>query len=81
LALLIAYRLLTGGISLNGLLTMDGEQFSPERAQLLVASVAGLLAYATATLSQGKFPEIPNSLLALFAASHFIYIGGKVSGR
>lgn len=81
LALLIVYRVLTGKIALGGLLTMDGKRFSPERLQLLACTIAGLAAYASDALAEQKMPDLPSGALALFAASHAVYLGGKVAGR
>ena|ERR1700722_1990716 len=78
LSALLGYRLLTREISVTGLLTVDGQIFSPSRLQLLLVTVSGLAAYATSSLSAGTLAPIPNSLVAVFAASHAGYIGAKV---
>ena len=75
--LLIGYRLLVGRINLAGVLTVDGESFSPSRLQLLVATVSGLAAYATASLNAHAMVPVQNDLVALFALSHASYIGPK----
>jgi hypothetical protein len=75
--LLLGYRILTRQISLAGILTVDGDTFSPTRLQLLLVTVSGLTAYATASLSAHTLLPIPNSLVAVFAFSHAAYIGGK----
>lgn len=74
---LLAYRLLTGRINLGGLLTVNGQTFSPSRLQLLIATVSGLAAYATASLSAHALLPVPNEWLALFALSHGSYLGPK----
>lgn len=75
--LLVGYRLLTGQINLGGLLTVEGETFSPARLQLLVTTVSSLAAYATASLSAHAMVPIHNGLLAVFALSHASYLGPK----
>jgi len=74
---LIGYRLLVGRINLGGVLTVDGKRFSPSRLQLLVATVSGLAAYATASLSAQTMLSVQNELVALFALSHASYLGPK----
>jgi hypothetical protein len=81
LAGLIAFRILTGQIVLAGLLTMDGQKFSPERLQLLIFTIAGLAAFAASALAQHKLPAIPEDLLVVFAASQSVFLGGKIAGR
>jgi hypothetical protein len=76
--LIVGFGLLTGGIRLAGVLTVDGETFSPSRLQLLAVSVSGLAAYATACLSAQEMVPVPGDLIALFAASHAVYLGPKV---
>lgn len=77
----ILYGLLIGEIALSGLLTMDGNRFSPERLQLILVTVAGVIAYVGSSVSAGTIVEIPDSLLVLFGVSHSVYLGGKVAGR
>jgi hypothetical protein len=81
LAALIFYRILTGQITLNGLFTMDGERFSPERLQLLLITVGILAWYVQDALGSNAMPTPSNDLLVILGASHFVYIGGKVAGR
>jgi hypothetical protein len=78
LTLLIGYRLLTGRIRLAGVLTADGSAFSPSRLQLLAVTVGGLATYATACLSAKQMLPVQGDLVALFAASHAIYLGPKI---
>jgi hypothetical protein len=88
-AFLVAYRFLTGQISLRGLLsraagTTDSGgsgKFSPERAQLLVVTVGALAAYVSTALSEGRMPEVDGGVLTLFAVSHGVYLGGKITRR
>ncbi len=86
LSALVGFRLLTGRIDLTGVLSVEGTMaapssarpsFSPARLQLLVTTVAGLAAYATASLSARKMVPIHDDLVALFALSHVCYMGPK----
>jgi hypothetical protein len=77
---IIVYRLLTGDISLKGLLTRDGDRFSPARLQLLVTTIGSLVAYAGVALAEKALPTLPDELLFLVAASNTFYLGGKVVG-
>jgi hypothetical protein len=83
-ALLIVYRLVTVRASLRGLIRTgeapsgsQGGRFSPERLQLLVLTVGGLIAYAVTALSERRMPPVDEGVLALFAFSHAVYLGGK----
>ena len=89
LAALFAYRLLTGGIRVTGLLydksAGRGERgpgaFSPARLQLLVVTVAGALYYMTMVfrgVEPGHFPVVPKWLLMGVGGSHAFYLGGKL---
>jgi hypothetical protein len=80
-AALILYRLLSGQIALDGLLTMDGQRFSPERLQLLLVTLAALAIYAEEALANQKMPEVPDGLLPILVGSHVLYLGGKIAGR
>ena len=77
MGLLTGYRLLVGRINLSGLLTVDGQRFSPARVQLLVTTVSGLAAYATASLSAHAMVPVQNELVAIFGLSHASYLGPK----
>jgi hypothetical protein len=81
LTTLIAYRVLTGAISLNGLFSMDGVRFSPERMQLLLVTLLMAAGYAEESLRTMKMAPIANEFVVLFAASHAAYLGGKTAGR
>jgi hypothetical protein len=81
LAALLAYRLLTRQINLNGLLSRKGETtaVSPERVQLLLATLAlsakflGDVAHTT----NGKMPDITPQWLLIFGGSSGIYASIK----
>jgi hypothetical protein len=78
---LVAFRLLTGRIALAGLLTQDGDKFSPERLQLLLATIGALVAYAAQALDARAMPADASELLILMAGSNALYLGGKFAGR
>jgi len=78
LAAVVAYQLLTGRINTLGLLQQkDGsEQTSPERIQLLLATIAASASYAAeAAHSTGpNLPDISNNWLYLMGGSSGIYV-------
>ncbi len=74
---LVIYRTFTGQIQLDGLLTTDGNTFSGSRLQLLILTVGGLVAYATASLTAHKLLPIQDGTVVLFAASHATYLAAK----
>jgi hypothetical protein len=75
----IVYRMLTGRISLKGLFTIDGTRFSPERLQMLVVTLGVLASYVQGSLTAHKMQPIPSELFSVFAASHVLYLGGKIA--
>lgn len=82
---IVTYRLLTGGININGLLLdkTGGRAFSPGRLQLLVVTLGIAIYYLSMVLENketGKFPDLPNEFLLALGGSHVFYIGGKVYG-
>lgn len=81
LAAMVAYRVLTGGISLNGLFSMPDASFSPERLQLFIVTLLMAAGYAEESLRTMHMSPISNEFVALFAASHAAYLGGKTAGR
>jgi hypothetical protein len=85
-ATLVTYRILTGRTALNGVFTMDGDRFSPERLQMLFVTLGALAIYASEALaapvaSTKSLPPLPEGLLAFLAGSHVLYLGGKIAGR
>jgi hypothetical protein len=80
--LVIAWKLLTGGIRLNQLLSgdrWDGDTyFSWGRVQFLAVSlfVAGQYLLGV-TQDPSKFPKIPNGVVALLGGSAAVYAGEK----
>lgn len=85
IALIVAFRLLSGGIKTEGLLevtTNDG--FSPARLQLLLATFGGAgfyLLQILETAGQSQFPAVPEELLLLLGASNSGYLAAKVYTR
>lgn len=81
---IILYKILSGSIDLNGLLTGDrrdgSEFFSPGRAQLLAFTIMTAFNYLMEVVrspSLQALPTIPHSTLAILAGSHLLYLGGK----
>jgi hypothetical protein len=77
LAVTLAYRMLTREINLRGLLTdsIHRERVSPERVQLLVASLTISAQYAGAVLRAkgGTMPDVGTTSLVLLGASSGLY--------
>lgn len=77
----VASQLLTGHINMRGLLMKkEGDRaFSPERVQLLLATLAAAFQYLSEVLKDPtRFPEIPRSWLLLFGGSHALYLGRRL---
>jgi hypothetical protein len=90
LAVIIAYRLLTGGINTRYLLYIkrrDGAKYlSPERLQLLIFTMGTAAFYLLHVVNSLKMatpsspavlPDVSKETLALLGGSHGIYLGGK----
>ena len=82
LAVVIAYKLMTGGINMAGLLDDKvSRDLSPGRVQLLAFTVAGAGYYLLLAVEQaasGLLPAVPPEMLLLVCGSQFVYLGGKV---
>ncbi len=82
MAIVIAYRMLTGRINVRGLLS-DREDggFSVSRAQLLVLTLVGLILFIArvAGSKPGTLPDVPQELLAAVGGSNGVYL--VVKGR
>lgn len=85
-AVLVLYRCLTGDVNVSGMLSHDDDSaVAADRAQLLFVFLLTLGTYARSALAtQGfdaplpsKLPEAPTELVALFGASHTVYLSGK----
>jgi hypothetical protein len=83
LAAIVGYKLLTGGINTRYLLygtRPDGTRyFSPERVQLLVATLAIAAQYllAASHTDSHSLPTLPGGTLQLLGLSNSVYLGGK----
>jgi hypothetical protein len=83
LALVVVFKLLTGGVNGHGLLsTSVGHDTDLERIQALVISIGGAAAYAFVGLQaigEGvkEIPGIPEELLAAYGGSQLLYLIGK----
>jgi hypothetical protein len=77
LAAVVAYQMLTGRINIMGLFQQkDGTaQTSPERIQLLLATIAAAASYLgeVAKSTNGTMPDVSNSWLYLMGGSSGIY--------
>ena len=78
----VAWKLLTGGISLQQLFYGDrrggGVEFSPGRVQIFIVTVLVALHYLTQVIQHPTgFPEIPQAWLAAMGGSHLAYLSGK----
>lgn len=82
LAVIIAYRMLTGSINTRGLLhdKGSGSGFSPARLQLLISTIAFGFYYIGQVVNNTQtkgFPPVPNEMLMLLGGSHVFYLGTK----
>ena len=77
LVALVGYRLLTDQINMQGLMSYDDGSFAPERAQLLAATMAGVIVYAQQAIANQALVDPPAYLLQGMAASNLLYLGGK----
>lgn len=87
-AALIGYRLLSGDIRTDGLLG-DGDGPTPERVQMLIATlitVGGYLvtvldARAEAAQALTALPDPPTSLIVIFGGGQALYLAGKLTRK
>jgi len=81
LAAVVLFQIATRRINLGGLITQkDGsDQVSPERIQLLLATLAASATYfgQVATNTSGTLPDVSPQWLYLFGGSSGIYVAGK----
>jgi hypothetical protein len=76
----VASQVLTRQINTRGLLMRkEGDRaFSPERVQLVLATLAVAFQYLSQVLKDPRhFPDVPQSWLLLFGGSHALYIGRR----
>ncbi len=82
-ALVVAWKLISGGIVTDGLLrTSEGgkRQSSPGRQQLLLFTIIAALQYLGTVWknpSAESLPAPPQGMLAVLAGSQAVYLGGK----
>ena len=87
LALVVAYKMLTGKINTTGLLKdKETGAISPGRVQLLLFTLMGAGSYLgmTATLAAEDppmLPDVPDELLLVVTGSNLVYLGGKSYSR
>ncbi len=77
---IVAVQILTGQISTKGLLMKKeaDRSFSPERVQLLLATLAAAFAYLAQVLKDPThFPQVSQNWLLLFGGSHAFYLGRR----
>jgi len=80
----ILHRLVVGRINTDGLLRDEHDEFSPARVQLLVSTLAvlGIYAAKASKFTHGDaIPDLDNTLLGIFGASHGIHLSAKSFGR
>lgn len=83
----ILWKVFTGTISLDWLLYGDARDpegggsaafFSPGRAQMLMFTVVYAVYFLLQVIQDPtKFPDVPNTLVAILGGSHAVYLGGK----
>jgi hypothetical protein len=82
LAAIIALRMLSGKIPVQGILTTAGGDADPERVQSLLVTafvIGALITDLPGSVERRSLPEIPQSLLLLLAGSNSLYLGGKIA--
>jgi len=86
LAAIVVYKILTGRITMRGLLNDEHGAFSPGRLQLLLFTLAmashllSQIVNSTAGAVPGNpahFPVLDHKLLLALFGSHSLYLGGK----
>lgn len=81
LAGIVLFQIATRRINLDGLITRKNgsDQVSPERIQLLLATIAASATYFSqvAANTSGKLPDVSPQMLYLFGGSSGIYVAGK----
>jgi hypothetical protein len=83
LAAIVCYQILTGRIHLTGLLRdkTRRNQLSPARIQLLLVTIFGAGMMLRSAAGQGALTLLPPEVVALFGASHGLYLGNKYLNR
>jgi hypothetical protein len=89
LMIIIACKVIAGDIDRSGLLTVSKDprrtdapsEFSPARAQMLMATLLGAMYYLIQVInspSSDSLPDVPSALVGIIGGSHAIYLAGKV---
>ena len=90
LMIVVASKVFAGGIGLAGLLTVskrpgqspnEPAEFSPARAQMLMATLLAAMYYLLHVInnpSADSLPDAPSTLVGVLGGSHAIYLAGKV---
>jgi hypothetical protein len=73
----IGFKALTGRINLRGLLSDSHGNFSPERAQLMIATLASVTTYAQDAIASGAMVDPSTVTLSGIAGSQTLYVVGK----
>lgn len=78
LALIVAYRLLTGGINTGGMLNEKGTgSYSPARLQLFLFTLVGAVYYASLCYQSKTFVKVPSEVIAILGGSNGFYVVRK----
>jgi hypothetical protein len=90
LMIVVVSKVFAGGIGLSGLLTVskrpgqspnEPAEFSPARAQMLMATLLAAMYYLLHVInnpSADSLPDAPSTLVGVLGGSHAIYLAGKV---
>lgn len=86
LGAVVLFKLMTGVVSLNGLLTSDGAHTDPERVQALMSTLTAVFIYTGMALAniENKKYELPDPsavFMGSFAGSQALYLVGKFVRR
>jgi len=80
-ASVIVYKFLTGGVSMNGLLSEKTKGglggISSARMQLLLFTLAMAFYILSQVIQTRAFPEIETKYLVMLAGSHSVFLGAK----
>lgn len=78
--IVVGYQILTGRISIRGLLSEKNGtgSYSTVRIQLLTFTLISTFYYIFQILGNpGEFPKVSNELLLMMGGSNAVYLGGK----
>jgi len=82
LAVMVAYRLLTGQIKTKGLLRdkVSGRPITVARLQMLIATLILALYYLAMVIEKQELPVMQQRYLLALGVSHLLYLSGKTYG-